>query len=84
MKKTVSENNNDIIKSCQSYTSVSNCLCCSKRVAKFSIKFKNHQNQLCRTVNIYDDIVMYKYSLKSFQHCVTLIYCLVKFIIYHQ
>ena len=56
----------------------------SKPVAKFNTKFKNHQNQLCRTVNIYDDIVMYKYSLKSFQHCVTLIYCLVKFIIYHQ
>jgi len=42
----------DIIKSCQSYFSFQlPSAALSKRVAKFNMKFKNHQNQLCQMIN---------------------------------
>ena len=74
-----------IIKSCQSYFSFQlPSAVLSKRVAKFNMKFKNHQNQLCRIINsICNDIMMCKYFRKSCRNCVTLIHCLVKFIVWY-
>jgi len=83
--KLVQTNNTDIIKSCQSYFSFqlpSDVL--SKRVAKFNMKFKNHQNQLCRMINNLWSYCDGKYSRKSCQYFLTLIHCLVKFIYLRQ
>jgi len=45
-------NNMDIIKSCQSYFSFQlPSAVLRKRVAKFNMKFKSHQNQLRRMIN---------------------------------
>jgi len=64
----------DVIKSCQSYFSFQlPSAVLSKRVSKFNMKFKNHQNQLCRTVN--GSYVMCKYYRKSCQYFVALIHC---------
>jgi len=50
--KLFQTNNMDIIKSCQLYFSFKlPSAVLSKRVAKFNMKFKNNQNQLCRMVN---------------------------------
>jgi len=50
--KLFQTNNMDIIKSCQSYFSFQlPSAVLSKCVAKFNVKFKNHQNQLFRMVN---------------------------------
>jgi len=62
----------DIIKSCQLYFSFQlPSAVLSKRVAKLNMKLKNHQNQLCQMINNCDDIVMCKYSRKSYHYCVT-------------
>jgi len=83
--KLVQTNNTDIIKSCQSYFSFqlpSDVL--SKRVAKFNMKFKNHQNQLCRMINNLWSYCDGKYSRKSCQYFLTLIHCLVTFMYLRQ
>ena len=50
--KLFQTNNMDIIKSCQLYFSFQlPSAVLSKRIATFSMKFKNHQNQLCQMIN---------------------------------
>jgi len=82
--KLFQTNNMDIIKSCQSYLSfqlLSAVL--SKRVAKFNMKFKNHLISCVGWLTICEAVVMCKYSRKSCHYCVTLIHCLVEFIVWY-